>query len=214
VVTVGADGDDVERRLRSGLLRCPGCSGVLTGWGHARPRVLRGADGPVELRPRRSRCAGGCGRTHVLLPVVSLLRRADAAVVIAAALAAKARGVGFRLIAAASGRPAETVRGWLRRFAGRVEVTRSVFTRWLRALAADPVMPPPAGGGWADAVAAITAAAVAAAARFALGAVAACEFAVAVSGGRLLAPGWPEERSTRVDPDAAAIVSCSVGACP
>lgn len=193
MVTVGADGDDVERQLRSGLLRCPCCSGVLTGWGHARPRVLRGADGPVEVRPRRSRCGGGCGRTHVLLPVVSLLRRADAAAVIAAALAAKAVGAGFRWIAAASGRPAETVRGWLRRFGGRVEAARSVFTRWLRVLAADPVMPEPAGTAWADAVAAIAAAATAAAQRFALGAVAGWEFAVAVSGGRLLAPGWPAE---------------------
>jgi hypothetical protein len=52
------------------------------------------------------------------------------------------------------GRPAETVRGWLRRFAERTETVRSVFTVWLRAVEADPAMPGPAGGGFADAVSA------------------------------------------------------------
>jgi len=128
-----------------------------------------------------------------LLPVVALLRRADAAVVIGTALAAKAAGVGCRRIAAGLGRPVETVRGWLRRFAGRVEAVRSVFTIWLRALGVDPVMPEPAGTGWADAVTAVTAAAGALATRFGLGTVAPWEVAAAVSGGRLLSPGWPQK---------------------
>jgi hypothetical protein len=190
VVTVEADAGDVERRLAAGGLVCPVCSGVLAGWGHARARVVRGLGGPLWTRPRRSRCTG-CGLTHVLLPVVALLRRADAAVVIGTALAAKAAGAGCRRIAAGLGRPVETVRGWLRRFAGRVEAVRSVFTVWLRAVAADPVMPGPAGSGWADALTVITAVAGAVAARFELGMVAPWEVAVAVSGGRLLAPGWP-----------------------
>jgi hypothetical protein len=190
VVTVEADADGVERRLAAGRLVCPACSGVLAGWGHARTRVMRGVDGSVRTRPRRSRCAG-CGVTHVLLPVVALLRRADLAVVIGAALAAKAVGDGYRRIAAVLGRPVETVRGWLRRFAGRVEAVRSVFTGWLRAVDPDPVMPEPAGAGWADAVSAIVAAAGVVAARFGLGTVAPWEVAVTVSGGRLLAPGWP-----------------------
>jgi hypothetical protein len=126
----------------------------------------------------------------VLLPVVVLLRRADTAAVIGAALAAKAAGVGHRRIAAVLGRPAETVRGWLRRFTDRVEAVRGVFTVWLRALDPDPVMPAPAGGGWGDAVAAIAAASVSAARQFVV-AVSPWEFAVAVSGGRLLSPGWP-----------------------
>jgi hypothetical protein len=129
----------------------------------------------------------------VLLPVVALRRRADTAVVIGSALVAKARGVGFRRIAAGLGRPAETVRGWLRRFAGRAEPVRVVFTGWLRALEADPVLPGPAGSRWADAVIAIVAAARAVAGRFALGTVLAWEVAVAVSAGCLLAPGWPEK---------------------
>ncbi|WP_190814427.1 hypothetical protein [Saccharopolyspora pogona] len=192
MVTVEADVDGVERRLVAGELTCPLCSGVLTGWGHARQRTLRGRAGPVLLWPRRARCTR-CGATHVLLPVVALLRRADAVAVIWQALVAKAAGVGFRRIAAGLGPPAETVRGWLRRFAGRAEPVRAVFTRWLRALEVDPVLPGPAGGVWADAVTAILAAARAAAGRFVLGTVAPWELVVAVSGGRLLAPGWPAE---------------------
>jgi hypothetical protein len=191
MVTVEADVDRVERRLAAGELSCPSCGGVLAGWGRARPRQLRGPDGLVELCPRRSRCAG-CRVTHVLLPVTALLRRADTAAVIVSALAAKAtRRAGFRRIAADLARPTETVRGWLRRFAECAEAVRSVFTVWLRAVDADPVMPDAAGGGVADAVVAIGALAAAIGRRFSLPTVSLAETAVAVSGGRLLAPGWP-----------------------
>ncbi|BBU23240.1 sigma-70 family RNA polymerase sigma factor [Mycobacterium xenopi] len=150
-------------------------------------------DGPVQLCPRRSRCTG-CGATHVLLPVTALLRRADTAAVIVSALVAKAAcRVGFRRIAADLARPAETVRGWLRHFAERVEAVRSVFTVWLRAVDSDPVMPDAAGGVFADAVVAIGALATAIGRRFMLSGVSLAETAVAVSGGRLLAPGWPGE---------------------
>jgi hypothetical protein len=47
--------------------------------------------------------------------------------VIGAGLTAKATGAGHRLTAALLGRPPETVRGWLRRFATRVEEVRAVF---------------------------------------------------------------------------------------
>jgi hypothetical protein len=131
--------------------------------------------------------------THVLLPVSALLRRADTAAVVVSALAAKASDrAGFRRIAADLARPSETVRGWLRRFAGRAEAVRSVFTVWLRAVDADPVMPDGAGGGFVDAVVAIGALAAAIGRRFSLPVVSLAETAVAVSGGRLLAPGWPE----------------------
>ncbi len=149
--------------------------------------------------------------THVLLPVFVLVRRADTAVVIGAALAAKAVGAGQRRIAALLGRPVETVRGWLRRFAARLESVRAVFTRWCRALLADPVLLGPAGSAWADTLAAITAAATAVRSRFGdlapnldsdldsevggVGELARSQSvwmtAVAVSAGRLLAPGWP-----------------------
>jgi hypothetical protein len=112
--------------------------------------------------------------------------------VVVSALAAKATGrAGFRRIAADLARPAETVRGWLRRFAERAAAVRSVFTVWLRAVDADPVMPDAAGGGFVDAVVAIGALAAAVGRRFVLPTVSLVETAVAVSGGRLLAPGWP-----------------------
>jgi len=182
----------VERRLAAGGLVCPACSGVLAGWGHARLRSVRGPGGLVRVRPRRARCVG-CGATHVLLPVELLLRRADLAVVIGAALSARTTGMGCRRIAALVGRPVETVRGWLRRFAGRVEAVRRLFTVLLRAVAADPVMPTPAGGVWADALAALGAAVSAAAGRFGLFNVSPWLVVSAVSGGRLLAPDWPGE---------------------
>ncbi len=53
-----------------------------------------------------------------------LVRRADAVVVIGAALLAKAAGQGHRPIAVLLGRPESTVRGWLRRFTGRAESVR------------------------------------------------------------------------------------------
>ncbi len=68
MLTVNGDGALVERRLAGGELACPGCGGVLGGWGHARLRPVRVLDGPdAGLVPRRSRCRR-CGATHVLLP--------------------------------------------------------------------------------------------------------------------------------------------------
>jgi len=190
MLTVETDPVAVEQRLVSGRLACPGCSGVLARWGHARSRRVRDSDGGLGIVPRRARCIG-CGATHVLLPVLLLVRRADTAAVIGAGLAAKATGAGHRLIAALLGRPAETVRGWLRRFAERVEAVRAVFTRWCRDLAPDPVLPGPAGSAWADAIAAVLAVAAAMGARFSIGEVPVWQAASAVSGARLLLPGWP-----------------------
>jgi hypothetical protein len=195
MVTVGVDARVVERRLAAGRLRCPGCLGRLAGWGHARQRVIRGEGGiGWRLRPRRSRC-GGCGVTHVLLPVSCLLRRADGAAVIWAGLAASAAGAGHRKIAARLGRPASTVRGWLARFRSRAGLVRGVFTMWLCALDPDPPPLPPAGSAAADAVAAVTAATAAAACRWAglVGSLSPGELASSVSAGRLLAPSWAPE---------------------
>src|SRR3954447_1953290 len=140
MLTVETDPVAVEERLGSGGLACPGCSGVLARWGHARGRRVRDSDGGLWIVPRRSRCTG-CGVTHVLLPVVLLVRRADTVAVIGAGLTAKATGAGHRLIAALLGRPAETVRGWLRRFAGRVEPVRAGFTRSWPGRPPAPVLP-------------------------------------------------------------------------
>ena len=98
----------------------------------------------------------------MLLPVFALLRRVDLAEVIGAALAAKAAGAGARSIAAALGRPAETVRGWLRRFGSRAGRVRACFIRLLVEVGVDPVPPAQAPSAFADAVAAVAGASVAA----------------------------------------------------
>jgi hypothetical protein len=131
----------------------------------------------------------------VLLPVVGLLRRADAVGVIGAAVAAKAAGVGHRRIAGWLGRPAGTVRGWLRRFGWRAEAVRVAFTELLCGLDPDPPVLEPAGSDLADAVAAVLAAAGAVVRRWGepvLG-LSAWELAGAVTGGRLLLPGFSAE---------------------
>jgi hypothetical protein len=128
----------------------------------------------------------------VLLPAWCLARRADAGAVIGAALEAAAAGGGHRRIARALGRAASTVRGWLRRFAGRAEAVRVFFTVLLARTGPDPVMPAGAAGLVAAAVAAIAGAAAAVASRWPdLGEVPVWAAASAASGGRLLAPGWP-----------------------
>jgi hypothetical protein len=194
MLTVEADAEGVEARLRSGLLGCPACSGMLAAWGFGRLRWLRSTGGRVRLRPRRSRC-GGCGRTHVLLPVIALSRRADVASVIGAALTAKAAGRGHRWIAGVLGRPAATVRGWLRRFAQRVALLRQAFTVLAVQTDADTPPPAPAGSPFGDAVAAVIAAAAAITRRWGsvVSVLSAWEVAAAVTNGRLLAPGLPAE---------------------
>jgi hypothetical protein len=192
MLTVEASAVLVERRLAAGELSCPCCSGMLAGWGHARPRTLRGPGGKLRrLRPRRARCRS-CKVTHVLLAVFALARRADTVEVIGAALEAAARGAGFRLAAQRLGVPAMTVRGWLRCFARRAGPVRAFFTALLAAAGPDPVMPAAAGSPVADAVAAIAGAASAVAQRWPrLGQAPVWQAASAASGGLLLAPGWP-----------------------
>jgi hypothetical protein len=189
VLTVNADLGEVERRLAAGGLACPACGGVLAGWGRARERLVRGRDGVSRLAPRRARC-GGCARTHVLLSVRCLARRADEAAVIGWALEAKAAGAGHRVIAAVLGRPPSTVRGWLRALAARAEQARSVFTALAASLVTDPPLPAPAGSLLGDAVAAVASAAAAAARLLGVGEVARWEVAAAVTQGMLLAPSW------------------------
>jgi hypothetical protein len=192
LVTVEVTTSVVEQRLAAGELSCPDCGGVLAGWGWGRSRSLRGPDGVVSVRPRRARCRS-CEATHVLLPVLSLVRRADAAEVVGVGLELAAAGWGFRRIAERLGRPATTVRGWLRCWSRRAARTAAVFTAWLVALADDPavVLPAPAGSVVADAVCAVTGFAFAARARFGMLKVPTWLLVSAACRGRLLAPGWP-----------------------
>lgn len=93
------------------------------------------------------------------------------------------------------GRPVETVRGWLRRFADRAEAVRVAFTALLVRVGVDPVPPAAMTSVFADAVAAIAGAAAAARSRWPgepdIGELPLWALAAAVTGGRLLAPGWP-----------------------
>ncbi|MGW4126467.1 helix-turn-helix domain-containing protein [Nocardia sp. NPDC004711] len=190
MVTVEVDLVRVETRLVAGEIRCPACVvGVLARWGWARPRRV----GPVgeRVRPRRARCRG-CGVTHVLLPVTLLLRRAYGAAVIWAVLAARAGGLGHRRIAVRLGLVAATVRGWLRRAAGRLEAVRAEVVGLGVSAGVDVRVPKATGSVWADVVTAIEWAASVIGDRFVdLGVVTPAGVAVAATGGRLLAPGWP-----------------------
>jgi hypothetical protein len=128
----------------------------------------------------------------VLLSLVSLLRRADSAGVIGAALAGRAAGLGHRRIAAGLGVAASTVRGWLRRFAVQAESVRAAFTVLARDLDPDPPAIEASGSVFADAVSAVVSAAAAAGVRwpFVL-MVSVWDFAGAVTNGALLAPSGP-----------------------
>jgi transposase-like protein len=81
-----------------------------------------GAD-TVTVTPRRARCHD-CSATQILLPTELMARRADSTEAIGNALAAKARGAGYRSIAAHFGRPESTVRRWLR-------AVREPHAQWL-----------------------------------------------------------------------------------
>ena len=125
----------------------------------------------------------------MLLPAMWLSRRADAACVIGAALLAKAGGVGHRPIAARLGRPASTVRGWLRRFGRSAEDIRVLFTRLLHALDPEPAAMAMTGSLFADALEALGRAAAAAVVRLSPGSP--WEFTSRATGGLLLAPLIP-----------------------
>jgi hypothetical protein len=173
----------VEAELVGGWLSCPSCRGVLGAWGHARERVVRCVVGERSLRPRRARCRA-CTVTHVLLPDLLLLRRRDEVAVIGAAIEAKVAGAGHRRIAGRLGVPADTVRGWLRRFAARAEQVRAHFVRW--AFALDPELGPiaPAASVLVDALEAVAVAVRAWVLRFGRGEV--WPIASVLSAGRLL----------------------------
>jgi hypothetical protein len=131
----------------------------------------------------------------VLLPVTVLLRRAYGVGVIGAALAARAGGVGHRVIAGRLGVPASTVRGWLRVMGGRLGAARTRFLRVAVRVGVDVPVPAAAGSPWRDWVGAVAAATAAVTQRFGLagggGVVTMWQVASACSAGRLLAPGWP-----------------------
>lgn len=145
----------VDAQLRAGRLRClsESCWGVLAPWGWGVARELVGLGGQVSrLRPRRARCRR-CQRSRVLLPDTVLRRRQYSVEVVGAGLLAAAGGRPWTRIAAELGVPYQTVRGWLRRFAGRAELVRAWLSGLLLRLVDDPQVPAGRPGPVADALA-------------------------------------------------------------
>lgn len=204
MITVGVNSVVVEEDLAAGRVLCPDCSGPVARWGWAR---VRGIHGLGRIRPRRGRC-GGCGVTHVLLPIVMLARRGYSAQIIVDVLTFKSRGWGHRRVAKTVGIPAATVRGWIRRMGSRLDGVRAVFSQTATRVWTDRPAPPSSGSPWELMVEALGEAAHALTLRFAGHGVVMLKFwevAVSLSGGRLLSPGWPDVAiapgPTRVAPD-------------
>lgn len=191
VLIVENDPAVVEADLAAGAVACPACGGSLARWSFARCRSLRGEAGPVAVRPRRGRCRS-CGKTQVLLPDVALARRVDAVAVIGRALTAAATGLGQRKVAERVGRPASTVRGWLRRFAASAARVAAHFLVWAHVLDPNLGAVRPAGSVLGDALEAIGVAARAASLR--QGPRPAWAWASTLSAGKLLSntnSPWP-----------------------
>jgi hypothetical protein len=126
-----------------------------------------------------------CLVTSVLLPTVAFFRRRDLAAVIGGALVAGfVEGKSRAVVAAGAGVPADTARGWFRRFAARGELIRVLFSSWAHRL--DASLGPIAAGGSpvTDALEAIGVAFGAAGRRLGPGSL--WSFVAGVSGGLLL----------------------------
>lgn len=154
MLIVDSDPAVVEQALAAGELSCPECTGALGPWGWARERALRDHGAEVHFTARRSRCRA-CEKTHVLLPDTCLLRRRDGVATIGRALLDKVAGKTRAAVAAGLDVPADTVRGWFRRFSRRAEDLRARF--WAHAHLLDPSLPAiePAGSPFADALGAL-----------------------------------------------------------
>ena len=189
MLIVGTDEAAVEADLIGGRIGCPNCEVGLRPWGHGVEREVRLLERSERRHLRRSICKP-CATTHVLVPQDTLLRRRDSIEVIGVALTAKAEGKGHRLIAQTLGRPASTVRGWLRAFSVRAEAIREHFVR--RAYTIDPNHDDRSVGGstLADAVDAIGVLGIVAVRRF--GPRSVWSLASFVTGGGLLYnTSWP-----------------------
>jgi hypothetical protein len=197
VVIIVRNEESAQQALTDGVLVCPhgGCGGGFSRDGYARARRVRTRDGGErELRPQRVVCRR-CGRSNVLLPAWCVPGRCDDAETIGVALLAAAQGQGHRVIAAGLGRPASTVRGWLRAFRSQADALRQVAWSWQGRI--EPVSDErqvPVGSPLGDALGALGAAAAAARRVFGLDRYAttsAWEYLVLITAGRLVRPPRP-----------------------
>ena len=139
MVTVGVDGRVVERRLAEGAVALPGVPGPA-GWVGACPGAgypgagrgrLAAASAPVTVRGLRGHACSAAGE----LPAAP----GDAAVVIWAGLTARRRA-GAPDDRGRAGQAGFDGAGLAGRFASRAGLVRGVFTVWLCALDADPLL--------------------------------------------------------------------------
>ena len=194
MVTVEADPVRVESRLAGRGDRLPGLPGVC--WARGVMPGLRGVAGSADpVRPRRARCRA-CLVTHVLLPVTVLLRRAYAA----GTDLGRAAGPGRRV-----GAPPDRGCGWGAGGHGAGLAAAGWPIGWRRSgrgssrsrcrAGVDVAIPDAFGCPWQRRAGGGRRRDRGDHGRFGpaglLGAVTAWQVAVAASGGRLLAPGWP-----------------------
>ncbi|TFB50262.1 hypothetical protein [Cryobacterium tagatosivorans] len=154
----------------------------------------------------------------MLLEVRLAARRADTAEVIAAAVEAKtALGWGHRKIAAGCGRPASTVRGWLRAFVTSAVVVGERFTSLLVRDAPDAVVlwPKPAGTTGGEALSVLMAYAEGLARRFAATVtVTWIQAGIATTNGRLFCSSWWAAAPNTSQPLRSALLGGKVAGAP
>jgi hypothetical protein len=192
-VIIARDEELAQLALTDGTLGCPhsACGGSVYRDGYARTRRVRIREsGQRELRPQRVACRR-CGRTNVLLPAWCVPGRCDDAETIGVALLAATQGQGHRSIAARLGRPATTVRGWLRAARNNADALRA--RAWSLQGQVEPQSEArvrPTGTPLGDALSGLAEAAAAAKRRFGADryATSLWEHIVLISGGRLLRP--------------------------
>jgi hypothetical protein len=147
----------------------------------------------------------------VLLPDAMLRRRQYSVEVVGAGLLAAATGWPWTRVAVELGVPFETVRGWLRRFAGRAELVRAWLSGLLVRLVDDPWVPAGQDRPVADALAVLGALCEQLPSRWpVVSGLTPWQLVARLSRCALLAPHWPPETINMSAPVTAALVGAMV----
>ena len=131
----------VDAEIARGRFKCPYDNARMILWGRGRRRVVGGVG---YLCPRRMRCTISLA-THVLLPRVLLLRRADRVDRIGRQLELAATGMGYRKVAQASRASPDTVRRRIVRCCDNTSAVAAAVTRIVAQV--DPMAPHGFGSG-------------------------------------------------------------------
>jgi transposase-like protein len=128
------------RAVELGPKECPACARAMICWS-GYWRSVRDSDRYWQkIWAPRAHCRS-CRKTHVLLPSFVLLGRQDLASTIGAALEEVANGRPIDRAASSVGIARSTVRGWLRRFAGRARTLAVSFSALSVELSGEVVRP-------------------------------------------------------------------------